>query len=293
MTETKEFYLLNNDVIFKNVFNTKERLKRLLESILKVEIYDIKERNTELDKTNKKNKKLILDLVLDTNVGKINVEVNNNSENYIIKRNLLYFCRLIGMCLKEAEDYEKIDMHTQINLTWNLQRYYDYDITERDKIELCIADTKTHKIRYGNVFKIIDVNMDYFNKLCYNEDMKEEERLLKFLSSKSEKELKVNSRGDSFMEEIKDKVFLLNEDPEIIEQLYVEGEEQRVRNTERKLGREEGLEEGIEQGTRQGIKQGQRQEKLEIAKNMLLKDMDIKMISEITGLTMEEIEGLK
>lgn len=83
------------------------------------------------------------------------------------------------------------------------------------------------------------------------------------------------------MEEIKDKVFLLNEDPEIIEQLYVEGEEQRVRNTERKLGREEGL------------KQGYKEKSIEIAKNMLLKDMDIKMISEITGLTMEEIKGLK
>jgi len=41
------------------------------------------------------------------------------------------------------------------------------------------------------------------------------------------------------MEEIKDKVYLLNEDSEIIEQLYVEGEERRVRNTERKIGREE------------------------------------------------------
>jgi len=202
MTQTKEFYLLNNDVIFKNVFNTKERLKRLLESILKVEIYDIK---------------------------------------------------------------------------------------ERDKIELYITDVKTHKIRYGNVFKIIDVNMDYFNRLCYTEDMKEEERLLKFLSSKNEKELEANSEGDRFMEEIKDKVYLLNEDPEIIEQLYVEGEERRVRNTERKLGREEGLEQGLEQG----VKQGHKEEKLEIAKNMLLKDMDINTISEITGLMPEEIEGLK
>ena len=285
MTQTKDFYLLNNDVIFKNVFNTKERLKRLLESILKVEIYDIREKNTELEKTNKKNKKLVLDLVLDTNVGKINVEVNNNSKNYIIKRNLLYFFRLIGMCLKEAEDYKDIDMHTQINLTWNLQRYYDYDIRNRDKIELYITDVKTHKIRYGNVFKIIDVNMDYFNRLCYTEDMKEEERLLKFLSSKNEKELEANSEGDRFMEEIKDKVYLLNEDPEIIEQLYVEGEERRVRNTERKLGREEGLEQGLEQGYKE--------KSIEIAKNMLKDNMDIDIITKYTGLTPDEIEYLK
>ncbi len=290
---TNEFYLLNNDVIFKNIFNTKERLIKLLESILKIKINDIQTRNTELEKTNKKNKKMILDLVLDTDKGKINVEVNNNSDNYVVKRNLIYFFRLIGMCLKEAEDYEEIKKHTQINLTWGLQKYYEYDIRDRGQIELYIMDEKAHKRRYEEVFRIIEVNMDYYHKMCYNEGMKERDKLLKFLSSRSEKELEENSNGDEFMEKIVEDVKILNADPEIIEQLYVEGEERRVRNTERKLGHIEGLEEGEKIGMTKGMEAGKRENSIEIAKNMLLKDMEVSLISEITGLSIEEVECLK
>jgi len=185
------------------------------------------------------------------------------------------------MCLKEAEDYKDIDMHTQINLTWNLQKFYNYDISGRDKIELSIVDTKTHIERYKDMFKIIDVNMDYFNRLCYNENMNEEERLLKFLSSRNKEELEANSEGDKFMEEIKEEVERLNVSEKTLDELYVEGEERRVRNTERKIGREEGL------------KQGHKEEKIEIAKNMLTMDLDIETISKATGLASEEIESFK
>jgi len=48
-----------------------------------------------------------------------------------------------------------------------------------------------------------------------------------------------------------------------------------------------------EEGKIEGIEQGSRQEKLEIAKNMLVKGTDIEYISEVTGLTKKEIEKLK
>lgn len=38
---------------------------------------------------------------------------------------------------------------------------------------------------------------------------------------------------------------------------------------------------------------GDEQNKLEIAKNMLLEDIDIETISKVTDLSKEEIEGLK
>ena len=189
------------------------------------------------------------------------------------------------MCLKEAEDYKDIDMHTQINLTWNLQKFYNYDISGRDKIELSIVDTKTHIERYKDMFKIIDVNMDYFNRLCYNENMNEEERLLKFLSSRNKEELEANSEGDKFMEEIKEEVERLNVSEKTLDELYVEGEERRVRNTERKIGREEGL--------GQGLKQGHKEKSIEIAKNMLSDNEPIDKIIKYTGLSNEEIECLK
>jgi len=72
-----------------------------------------------------------------------------------------------------------------------------------------------------------------------------------------------------------------------------EEEAEKLQNTLINGARREGIIEGIEQGTKQGLEQGSRQEKIEIAKNMLNENMDIEIISKVTGLTKEEIETLK
>jgi len=54
-------------------------------------------------------------------------------------------------------------------------------------------------------------------------------------------------------------------------------------------GFKQGLEDGMEEGMKQGIEQGCKQEKMLVAKKMMCKNMDIKIISEITGLSEEEI----
>ncbi len=68
-----------------------------------------------------------------------------------------------------------------------------------------------------------------------------------------------------------------------------------------KRGVKEGMEKGIKQGIKKGLKKGIKQgiekgihkEKLEIAKNLLLSNMDIAFIVEVTGLSLKEIEQLK
>ena len=49
----------------------------------------------------------------------------------------------------------------------------------------------------------------------------------------------------------------------------------------------------LEEAREQGIEKGIEQEKIEIVKNMLSKNIDISVISECTGLSKEEIERLK
>ena len=53
---------------------------------------------------------------------------------------------------------------------------------------------------------------------------------------------------------------------------------------ERRLGIKEGLEKGIEQG--------ERNKAISMAKNMKARDMDLNLISELTGLSIEEIKKL-
>ena len=53
-----------------------------------------------------------------------------------------------------------------------------------------------------------------------------------------------------------------------------------------------GIEHGIKQGMKRGLKQGREVEKIQIAKKMLEKHIDINTIIEVTGLTKEKIENL-
>ena len=48
----------------------------------------------------------------------------------------------------------------------------------------------------------------------------------------------------------------------------------------------------MEKGLKQGIEQGIEQEKLNIVKNMLKEDVDIKIISKVTGLSIENINSV-
>ena len=57
-------------------------------------------------------------------------------------------------------------------------------------------------------------------------------------------------------------------------------------------GREEGRAEGREEGWAEGRVQGAKNTQKEIARKMLNKGMDINSISELSGLTIEEINGI-
>ena len=69
----------------------------------------------------------------------------------------------------------------------------------------------------------------------------------------------------------------VNKDPEFREYMSAEEDARKMENSH------------LDEAINKGIKQG----KNEIAKNMLSKNMDIKLISEITGLTEDEVNSLK
>ncbi len=65
-----------------------------------------------------------------------------------------------------------------------------------------------------------------------------------------------------------------------------------VKYNEIEDAKKEGKSLGIEEGRALGKAEGIKENKIEIARNMLKKKMGIKDISEITGLTEEEIKSL-
>ena len=59
-----------------------------------------------------------------------------------------------------------------------------------------------------------------------------------------------------------------------------------------KQGMEQGLEKGMKQGLEQGLEQGQQEERIRNARGMKAKGIPVEVISEITGLTAEEVGKL-
>ena len=58
---------------------------------------------------------------------------------------------------------------------------------------------------------------------------------------------------------------------------------------EREEGLQEGIKEGIERGMKRGLQEGRREEQINIARSLKNAGIDIKIISENTGLSIEEV----
>ena len=58
-------------------------------------------------------------------------------------------------------------------------------------------------------------------------------------------------------------------------------------------GKQEGIEEGIKKGIEKGIKKGKKEAMCDTAKKLMLKNIDMETIMEITGLKKGEIENIK
>jgi predicted transposase/invertase (TIGR01784 family) len=64
-------------------------------------------------------------------------------------------------------------------------------------------------------------------------------------------------------------------------------------DTAREEGFLEGEQKGIQKGREEGLKEGELKSKIEIARKMLLQNMDINTIASVTGLSHEQIEQLR
>ena len=60
-----------------------------------------------------------------------------------------------------------------------------------------------------------------------------------------------------------------------------------------KKGIEKGMQKGMQKGVQKGMQEGMHRKAIQTAKALLAKNMKIQEISEITGLSVEEIESLK
>ena len=100
-----------------------------------------------------------------------------------------------------------------------------------------------------------------------------------------EKDLKNVSKGNGVVKKYMEEFVKVNEDADFLNFISVEKDNMMIENSIRDEATKKGLEQGLERGTEQS--------KNEIAKNMLKENMDISLISKLTGLSNEQINNLK
>jgi len=226
-----------------------------------------------IDKNNVHESNKTVDLVCQIEDRIYNIEMNNNGTHTSIERNIDYANQLYSSKMTTGHHYDY-----QYVLQININNFSfvgvdkaidDYMLRDED------GNILTDKIR------IITIYLPKIKEKYYNKDrLTELEKLLLVFNEKDSKDLDEIIEGDKIMQEYRKDSLEASEDEKIIGLYDKELHLEMLHNSELKEAREKGLE------------QGRREEKIEAAKLMLAKEIDLKTISECTNLSIEEIEKL-
>ena len=276
--KVEKFYLLN-DKIVKKIFTSDEELGkkvilRILSDILKIPVkkldndFEIVYPEIGLNKYNINSE---ADLVYKNKKAYFSFEFNYNNYQSLVNKNFSYVCLLYVKDIKNKEDYSNIKEVYSINIDGF--DYYGYDefIYESEMRERKIGIPLGIKIKYYNI------NLAYLKKMGYNDIIKEKDfikRLMYMFVCNDEEFLDKLYEGDEMMNAFRKKV---NDVLENIDVLMYYDRDKLLRDGAYDDGKEEGIKEN----------------KIEIAKNMLEEKMDLKIISKLTGLPKEEIKTLQ
>ena len=265
----------------------KNNLAHLLASILNVDVLKIKNNITKISDTNdlknKNDKQRRMDFVYRIDNLSLDIELNLKPRP-IKERNINYLMSLHLRKFKKGNRYEDNYRTIQININNEM-------IDESDKVIEEYYFRKEDGKEYAKNIGFYVVNIPNIKKIWYN---KEDEAFEKYKYMLSFFETNVDMirqvyEGDEVVMDIINKQEEFSRDNEEWETFRSENEleEEYQLGIEyaKEEGKKEGIEKGIELGKLQGIKK--------VVKSMLDKNMDIKNIIDITGLSEEEILSLK
>lgn len=272
------------DRIFKEIFydeRNKDLLIAVIETCLRVKINDVVYRNTEIPQRNYQIKGKTMDILLDTDKGKINVELNAQKTNYTNARNFSYVCGIYIRNTLVGDDYsEDVDI-IQINLSYGLSLndslYEKYQMKNEDG-----------KLFIKNLI-IYEFNMDKINNFWYSKDEKmiKEYKYLIMLGLNS-RELKGLAGNDKRVAEYMKTLDRVTVSIGINDLIDEETDQRMIRNTIKKEARKEGLQEGLQEGREEGRKEGIQIVALNLSKQGLSKEQ----IADACNMTIDELNVL-
>ncbi|SHK48195.1 Rpn family recombination-promoting nuclease/putative transposase [Tepidibacter formicigenes] len=279
-----------NDFVFKKLFGeneVKDNLIAFLNSVLdkkdrerlvSVEILD----NKDLTREMIDDKEGILDVRAKTKDGtQIDIEVQLTDEHNMEKRTLFYWSRLYSKELKKGQNYNKLNKVITINIL-------DFKYLEIDKFhsKFHLWEDEIKDYMLTDLVEIHFIEIPKFRELP-NKNLKEDklQRWLTFFNQDiSEEELKELIAMDADIKRAEKRLEYLSSDPKMRE-IY----EAREKALHDRISR---MENAMEKGIKKGKKIGEEKAKIDIAKKLILMDMDTEQILNATGLSKEDIDKL-
>lgn len=279
MLKEKELYTSMNEAVFYYcIGNNPKMAKIFIEQVIKKEIHKLEIKNPKLLKDYMNTKEKTLDYLVLTDEGYINIEINNYNESWRINRDVTYACKVLTNTVNNQKEYNKMEKVTQINLNRLGKNKEGLEIYKLNGTNNSKGFPKT----LTDIIEIYMVNIDFYKEMVYNGNKKFiEDNYLLCAIDLQPKDIENISEGNECLMEYKKNLERINDDEDFVKWIDKETEAEMFERTRILVAEEKGLQ------------QGEKNKQFEIAKNMLSKNTDIEFISEVTGLTQEEINRLK
>ena len=287
------------DFAFKEIMENNEARKGFLAAVLKVNPKDIKETqilNPYLRKMHEDDKLGILDVrVLLNNDTEIDTEIQLAEFAAWANRTLFYLSKMFADQIEKGQDYSLLIKCVSISIL-------DFVLFKEEETEFysCFhirEDSRNFLYTDKMEFHVIELP-----KLP--EELKEEDSLLlwaKFINAERKEEFDMLAEKSPYINSAYQHLQVISQDKE--KRLEYEAREKAVRDHNqmmkeaRERGMQEGMREGMREGIREGMQEGRREGRqegiIEVAENFIKLGLGTAEISKGTGLSENEIEGLR
>ncbi len=275
------------DFAFKEIMENNEARKGFLAAVLKVNPKDIKETqilNPYLRKMHEDDKLGILDVrVLLNNDTEIDTEIQLAEFAAWANRTLFYLSKMFADQIEKGQDYSLLKKCVSISIL-------DFVLFKAEETEFysCFhirEDSRNFLYTDKMEFHVIELP-----KLP--EKLKEDDSLLlwaKFINAERKEEFDMLAEKSPYINSAYQHLQVISRDKE--KRLEYEAREKAVRDHNQMM--KEARERGMQEGRREGICEGRRESIIEVAKNLIKMGLGTAEISMGTGLSENEIEGLR
>lgn len=263
------------DIVFQALFGdvgSEKITGRFLRSILKQEVSEVDlSQNIVLRREQEDDKLGILDIMAKVNEKEYcNIEMQLVDTGEIRERILYYWSKIYARQLKKGQKYRELEK-TIVILIANFEIKGLEDL--KYHTEWKIMDKETQKVILTDKFELRIIELPKIKE----EEQEELIDWLLFLENPQSERVKTKMEENEELKEAVEKLQGMSEDD------YM----QRIADLREKAILD--YNSGMDTALRKGIAEGEKKAKLETAKKMLEKGMDIDIIIEVTGLSEEEI----